>query len=253
MMLRLDKALYLNQNENCLIIKKSKGPAMSVALARPFFLTTIGKKYLMGLTGLVWAGFVLTHMLGNLLIFVSADAYNKYGHGIVTSGILIPAEIVIVLALLVHVTMAILLTIENRKAGGGGNRYAMLPNGPKKASLASRTMALQGSLILAFIILHIITFKYGQYYETTVNGVQMRDLHRLIVEVFQQPGYVAWYVVCLILLGFHLSHGVGSIFQSFGMKNDHYAPMIKKISVTYGILVFLGFLSQPLYVYFFAG
>ena len=225
---------------------------MSVAHARPFFLTTIGKKYLMGFTGLIWAGFVLTHMLGNLLIFVSADAYNSYGHKLVTSGILIPAEIVLVLAILTHVVMAILLTIENRKAGGG-NRYAMLPGGEKRASLASRTMAVQGSLILAFIILHLITFKYGQHFETTVDGVVMRDLHRLIIEVFQQPVYVVWYVVSLILLGFHLSHGVGSIFQSLGFKNDHYAPMIKTVSVAYGIIVFLGFLSQPLYVYFFAG
>jgi succinate dehydrogenase / fumarate reductase cytochrome b subunit len=149
--------------------------------------------------------------------------------------------------------MAISLTLENRRAGGGGNRYAVLPGGVKRASLASRTMAAQGSLILVFIILHITTFKYGQYYETTVNGVQMRDLHRLVVEIFQQPGYVVWYVVCLVLLGFHLSHGVGSIFQSFGLKNDHYGPMIKKLSLGYGLFVFLGFLSQPLYVYFFAG
>lgn len=225
----------------------------SAAGARPFFLTTIGKKYLMGLTGLIWAGFVISHMAGNLLILVSADAYNKYGHAIVSNPlILYPAETILIFAFISHVTLAIMLTIENRKASGGG-RYAVSPSGSKRVSLASRTMAVQGSLILAFIILHIITFKYGQYYETTVDGVQMRDLHRLVVEVFQQPGYVAWYVVCLVLLGFHLSHGVGSIFQSFGIKNDHYAALIKKLSIAYGLIVALGFLSQPIYVYFFAG
>lgn len=227
--------------------------SLIAAVERPFFLTTIGKKYLMGLTGLIWAGFVLSHMAGNLLILVSADAYNKYGHAIVSNSlILYPAEIVLVLALITHVTLAIMLTVENRKASGG-SRYAVTPRGSKRATLASRTMAVQGSLILVFIILHILTFKYGQYYETTVDGVPMRDLHRLIVEVFQQPGYVAWYVVCLILLGFHLSHGVGSVFQSFGIKNDHYAPMIKKLSIAYAVIVALGFLSQPIYVYFFAG
>jgi succinate dehydrogenase / fumarate reductase, cytochrome b subunit len=224
---------------------------MEATATRPFLLSSIGKKYLMGFTGLIWAGFVLSHMLGNMLILVSADAYNKYGHGIVTSGILIPAEIVLVLAFVVHVLMAVLLTIENRKARG--SRYAVTPKGDKGGTLASRTMAVQGSLVLVFVILHLITFKYGTYYETTIGGVTMRDLHRLIVEVFHSPGYVAWYVVALVILGFHLRHGVGSIFQSFGLKNDHYAPLIQKIAIGYAALVILGFLSQPFYVFFIAG
>ena len=224
---------------------------MEVTATRPFFLSSIGKKYLMGFTGLIWAGFVLSHMLGNMLILVSPDAYNKYGHGIVTSGILIPAEIVLVLAFVVHVLMAVLLTVENRKARG--NRYAVTPKGDKGGSLASRTMAMQGSIVLVFVILHLITFKFGTYYETTVGGVQMRDLHRLIIEVFHNPAYVTWYCVALVILGFHLRHGVQSIFQSFGFKNDHYAPMIQKAAIAYGVIVILGFLSQPFYVYFIAG
>ncbi|MEZ0390984.1 MAG: succinate dehydrogenase cytochrome b subunit [Pseudobdellovibrionaceae bacterium] len=218
---------------------------------RPFFLTSIGKKYLMGFTGLIWAGFVLSHMAGNLLIFIGPDAYNKYGHAIVSGGILIPAEIILVLALIVHVTMAIWLTLENR-AARGQQRYAVTPKGEKGGNWASRTMAIQGSLILAFVILHLATFKYGTYYETTVDGVTMRDLHRLMVEVFQRPGYVVWYVVALIFLGLHLRHGVGSIFQSFGLKNDHYAPLIQKISIGYGLIVALGFMAQPLYIFFSA-
>ncbi len=225
---------------------------MQAIASRPFFLTSIGKKYLMGFTGLIWAGFVLTHMAANMLILVSPDLYNKYGHGLVTSGILIPAEIVLVSALVIHVVMAIWLTMENR-AARGSQRYAVCAKGEKGGNLASRTMAIQGSVILAFIILHLITFKYGAHYETTVNGVVMRDLHRLVIEVFQQPGYVAWYVISLILLGFHLRHGVGSIFQSFGFKNDFYAPKIKALSIAYAVIVALGFLSQPIYVFFIAG
>lgn len=223
---------------------------MSGTTARPFLLSSIGKKYVMGVSGLVWAGFVLTHMLGNLLIFVGPDAYNVYGHKIVTSGILYAAEAVLVLALLAHVVMAVLLTLENRMARGK-QRYAMKPSGSKGPRFASTTMAVQGSLILVFVILHLVTFKYGTYYETTVDGVKMRDLARLFVDVFQQPGYVVWYVVCLIILGFHLSHGVGSIFQSFGLKNEHYEPIIKKVSIIYGSLVALGFLAQPIYIFFF--
>ena len=220
-------------------------------VARPFFLSTIGKKYIMGLSGLVWAGFVLTHMAGNLLMLVSPSAYNAYGHAIVSGAIIYPAEAVLILALITHVAMAILLTKENRAARP--QAYAMLPQGSKRSTLASRTMAIQGSVVLAFIILHIITFKYGTYYETTVNGVVMRDLHRLVLEVFKQPLYVIWYCVALVLLGFHLSHGFGSIFQSFGIKKEAHESLIKKMSCAYAVIVAVGFLVQPLYMFLIAG
>ncbi|QLY25501.1 succinate dehydrogenase cytochrome b subunit [Bdellovibrio sp. KM01] len=212
-----------------------------------FLGTTVGKKYLMGITGLIWAGFVLAHMAGNMLIFVSHDAYNAYGHALTSGKIIYVAELVLVLALITHVFMAISLTKNNREAKG--QKYAVAAKGAKRVSLASRTMAIQGSLILVFVILHLITFKYGQHYETNVNGVPMRDLAKLMEEVFQQPGYVVWYVVALILLGFHLKHGVGSTFQSLGLMEGTYRNVWAKLSVGYGIIVALGFISQPLYLF----
>ncbi len=223
---------------------------MQSAVLRPFFLTSIGKKYLMAISGLIWAGFVMAHMAGNLIIFLGSDAYNKYGHAMVSNPLLIPAEIFLAVAFVTHVCLAIWLTIENKSAKG--SRYAVSAKAEKGGSLASRTMAVQGSLVLFFLISHLLTFKFGTYYETTVNGVVMRDLYRLLVECFRNPGFVAWYVVALIVLGFHLKHGVGSIFQSLGLKNDHYAQLISKLSLLYGVVVSIGFLSQPLYVYFFA-
>jgi succinate dehydrogenase / fumarate reductase cytochrome b subunit len=191
-------------------------------------------------------------MAGTMLILVSPSLYNAYGHAIVSNKIVLyGAETLLILAILTHIFTAICLTKVNISARP--QRYAVSPNGEKGASLASKTMAAQGSLILAFVISHLITFKYGSYYETTVDGVTMRDLHRLVVEVFHQPGYVAWYVLCLVLLGFHLSHGVGSVFQSLGLKNDKFAPLINKISIGYGLIVAAGFLSQPIYVFLIAG
>jgi len=215
-----------------------------------FLGSTVGKKYLMGLSGLVWAGFVLAHMAGNLLIFVSNDAYNSYGHALTSGNIIYFAEAVLIVALVTHVFTAISLTLANRKSKGSS--YAMTSSGSKRVSLASRTMAQQGALVLVFIIMHIITFKYGTYYETTVNGVVMRDLARLIIETFQQPAYVVWYVVCLVLLGFHLSHGVGSTFQSLGLMEGTYRNFWKKLSCVYAVVVALGFLSQPIYVFLFS-
>ena len=217
-----------------------------------FVKSTVGRKYIMGISGLVWMGFVLVHMAGNMLIFVSADLYNAYGHALVSNKpLLYGAESILVLALIVHVSTAISLTIENRKAKG--TRYAVNPNGEKGPTLASQTMGIQGSVVLAFIILHLATFKYGTHYETTVNGVQMRDLHRLIIEIFQQPGYVAWYVVSLILLMFHLSHGAHSIFQSFGFLERKMLSGVRKFAWTYAIIVVVGFLSQPAYVFLLGG
>lgn len=215
-----------------------------------FLKSTVGRKYLMGLTGLVWMGFVMTHMIGNMLIFVSSDFYNSYGHALVSNKIILyGAESVLVLTLIIHVTMAILLTRQNRAARGTG--YAFHPKGQKAGTLASRTMAVQGSALLAFIILHLITFKYGTHYEANVDGVVMRDLHRLIVEVFNQPVYVAWYCVALVLMMFHLSHGAQSVFQSFGVLERKMQQGIKKFAWGYAIIVVVGFLSQPIYVFLF--
>ena len=219
----------------------------SASLKFNYLRSAPGKKLLMGLTGLVWAGFVLGHMLGNLLLFVGADAYNYYGHLLTSGNMIYLIEAVLIAALLTHVVCAVKLTLENRKARGP-HRYAVAATGEKRVSLASRTMAIQGSLILFFIVTHLIGFKFGEVYTTEVDGVPMRDLYRLVVEVFSQPLAVAWYVLALVLLGFHLSHGFGSIFQSLGIKNDRNALFFNKLSWAYALLVTVGFLSQPLYV-----
>ncbi len=210
--------------------------------------STVGKKYLMGLSGLIWLGFIFSHMAGNLLILVSPDAYNAYGHAITSNKpLLFGAESVILLALITHVYLAISLTLENRKARGVG--YAVKPHGEKGPAFASSWMAVHGSIVLVFIISHLITFKYGTYYETTVNGVVMRDLAKLMAEVFSNPGAVAWYVVAVVLLGFHVTHGVRSVFQSFGLLHPAYQPVIKTAGAVYAIVVAGGFISQPLFVF----
>lgn len=210
--------------------------------------TTVGRKYLMGVSGLIWAGFVFVHMCGNMLILISPQAYNAYGHAIVSNKpLLIASELILIFALATHIVSAIALTRQNRSAKGIAPVRA--PNGAKSTGLASRTMAAQGALVLVFIISHLVVFKFGNYYETTVDGVVMRDLSKVIFEVFQSWQPVAWYAFCLVLLGFHLSHGFGSIFQSLGMLHPAYQPKIRIASLVYGFVVSVGFLSQPIYVF----
>ncbi len=212
-----------------------------------FACSSIGKKIIMGACGAIWAGFVFAHMAGNMLILVSAELYNKYGHAIVSNKpLLYVAEVVLVSALLVHAIIGIMLTLENRKAKPV--KYAVAASGEKRTTLASRTMAFHGSVILFFVIYHLITFKYGPEYTVTYDGVVMRDLHRLVMEVFQQPIYVVGYIICLLLLGWHLSHGVSSVFQTLGLNHPKYHNKIKWIACIYALVVAAGFISQPLYV-----
>jgi len=210
--------------------------------------SSIVKKFIMGLTGLGLVGFVFGHMTGNFLIFKGAEAYNTYGYFLTSN----PAYPLIAWGLVgcvaLHVLMGILLAKENNAAKGG--RYAVAPNKDKESSFASNTMAYTGILILFFISSHLYGMKYGTYYEVTYDGVVMRDLHRLVVEIFQSPLNVFWYVVSLVFLGIHLSHGTSSIFQSLGFNHPRYTPAIKCIGVVYAVVVALGFISQPLYVYF---
>jgi succinate dehydrogenase / fumarate reductase cytochrome b subunit len=170
-----------------------------------YFSSSVGRKQVMGATGLIWSLFVLTHMAANMLILFSAEKYNLYSHALTSNPLLIVAELGLLAALLFHVVDGVWLTIQNKAARP--RKYAMPTNGEKKARFQSKFMIFHGTLLLVFIVLHLITFKYGQIYTTTINGVEMRDLHRLVIQVFQQPGYVVWYVISMIVVFLHLAHG----------------------------------------------
>ena len=209
--------------------------------------SSIGMKFIMGLTGLLWSLFLLTHMAANLLVIFDPVAYNMYSFKLASMPILLYlAEGGLVVFMVAHIANGVMLTFRNSEARPQG--YAVVSQN-KGATWYSKTMIYQGVLIAVFIVLHLITFKYGTHYETTVDGVKMRDLHRLVLEVFQSPGYVFWYFVCLIVLCFHMSHGVASSFQSLGLYHPRFAEPLKKIGIGYAVVVALGFLALPFYVF----
>jgi len=213
-----------------------------------YLRTTIGQKKLMGLSGLGMSLFVLTHMAGNMLLLVSADAYNTYSHKLITNPLIYIAEAGLVALLLIHVWCAITLTRRNWLARPVG--YVQAATGDKRTSFVAKSLVLSGLVILVFIVLHLLTFKYGPHYETTVDGVQMRDLHKLVMEKFQEPLYVVWYLFSLLVLAAHLSHGVKASFQSLGVWSAN-NPTLRKVGLGFTVLVAAGFISQPLYAYFF--
>jgi succinate dehydrogenase / fumarate reductase cytochrome b subunit len=207
----------------------------------------------MGVTGLAWSLFVLSHMIGNLLLFAGSNAYNKYSHAIVSNPVIYVAEAGLVLTLLMHVVSGIRLTLENKAARP--EKYAMATNGAKAARFQSKWMAFHGLLLLAFIISHIITFKYGpglsEGYVTTIDGVEMRDIYKLVIEVFHNPGAVGWYVVAMVAVGLHLSHGFYSAFASLGVYHPKFSPCLSRFGFLYAVIVALGFMAPPVYVLLF--
>jgi len=210
--------------------------------------STIGRKQLVGVTGIGLSLFVLQHMLANLMILFSPQMYNEYSHGLISNPLIYIAEAGLLGIFAAHLLVAMRLTVSNWRARD--SRYAVLPNGAKRTTWTQRSLWAQGALILVFVILHLVTFKYGPHYTVNYGQGEIRDLHRLVVEVFQEPGYVLWYCVALVILGLHLWHGVGSSLQTLGAHHPRYQGAIRALSAFYALTVAAGFLSQPIYVFF---
>ncbi len=217
-----------------------------------FLKSTIGRKQIVALAGIGLALFVFVHMAGNMLILVSPKLYNLYGHALITNPLIYVAETGLVAIFLGHAVLALALTLRNW--GSRKQRYARPPEIKSKPRLFSNTMWFQGLVILAFVVLHLLTFKFGTMYTIDYDGKTVRDLHRLVIEVFSQPIYVVGYIFTLILMFGHLAHGFSSVFQSLGLNGvrntSGYARAINIAGYIYSIVVVGGFISQPLYVFF---
>jgi succinate dehydrogenase / fumarate reductase cytochrome b subunit len=213
--------------------------------------SSIGRKFIMAITGFGLTLFVMTHMLGNMLILAGPEAYNSYGHKLTSMAIYPLISWGLVACAAAHAYMGMLLTKQNRDARGGQGYAVTAVAAGKATDPASKSMIFSGSIILVFLIIHLANFKYGAIYPVNYGGVEMRDLHRLVIEKFQSPIYVVGYILALMALWVHLTHGVASIFQSLGVNHPKYNCMISIFGKAYSIIVAAGFISQPLYVFFF--
>lgn len=220
--------------------------------------STLGKKFLIAFGGLAWAFFLISHMVGNLqlLLLPTGDAYNRYAYFLASlGGLLYAAEAGLVATLLVHAGLAIKTTLDNRRARGD-SRYAMsqTKGGPSRNTAGSRNMIVTGSVLLVFIVFHIWSFKYGpsvdEGYVVSLDGVEMRDLHRLVIERFSSPIYTFGYVAVMALLGAHLKHGFWSAFQSLGAMSPRWSRPIHLAGVAIAVGLFVGFVVAPLWIYF---
>lgn len=202
--------------------------------------SSIGRKHLIAVTGLLLCGFLVSHLLGNFLLLAGSDAFNLYSYKLFALGpVLYLIEAGLLLVFLVHIGLAVKLTMENKKARG--SKYQMKVRTGRGTTIMSATMPYTGIVLLVFLVLHLMNLKFGTYYMTTVDGVEMRDIYRTTMEYFQNPVSTGWYVVAMICAALHTSHGFSSAFQSLGLNHPRYFGKIKVIGYLYALLVGGGF------------
>jgi succinate dehydrogenase / fumarate reductase, cytochrome b subunit len=215
------------------------------------FGSSLGKKYIMAVSGGVLFLFVVGHLLGNLQVFLGPEAINRYGHFLQTNPEIIwPARLVLLLMLALHVWSAIKLSAENKAA----RPVAYAEYRPVTSSYASRTMLMSGLIIFAFVVYHLLHFtaqvKYvnltGQSFAEFTDPEKRHDIFKMMIVGFNNVWVSGFYILGMALLCLHLSHGVSAMFQSLGWKNKVYGPCLDKSARVVAVLIFLGYASIPL-------
>lgn len=228
---------------------------MTLSSDRPklisFYTSPIGKKIITGITGLGLSLFVLFHAGGNLTLLAGSKAYNQLAHFLESLGVLLYGIELILLGLAIfHVVVGISIRINSLQARPIGYSQIKSAGQPSKQSLSSRSMMVTGAILLGFLILHLATFKFGTYYTTVINGVEMRNLSRLVFEKFQQPIYAFGYAGVMVMLAVHLRHGLWSAWQSIGMLNSKISPLVYTLALLLAIIIAIAFIILPLAIYF---
>ena len=217
--------------------------------------SSLVKKYWMAITGLFLCLFLVGHLLGNLQLLLPADAasdsFNLYARFMTTNPIVKILSYLTYFGILFHAIDGILLTIQNKKARPVSYAY----NKPSaNSNWASRNMGLLGTILLLFLIIHMRSFWYEMHFGSvptiSIGGEEVKDLYAITTDAFEQLWYVLLYVVCMIAIAFHLTHGFSSAFQTLGANHPKYKQLVKNIGFAFGIIIPLAFAIIPLSLYF---
>jgi len=209
----------------------------------------ITTKLIVGTTGILLFLYLIVHIAGNLMVFLGQDSFNRYSYMLVSNPLVGPVEIGLVIIVLIHLFKAIGMTLQNRAARPTPYAMKKMAGGTSQKSLASSTMIVTGLALLVFIPIHVAMFKYGPEYPYGTTG--MRDLYRLEVENFHSPLAVALYVLAMIVVGFHLWHGVASSFQSLGLSGPRFTPAVRKAGKISAVLIAGGFITIAVWVFLY--
>ncbi len=218
--------------------------AVAVARRRDlrFYDTTVGKKAVMAVSGVVLFGFVLGHLAGNLQIYEGPEKINAYAKLLRSlPAALWGARLTLLLMVGLHIWSSVKLALLNKFEARptAYTRYKM-----QAASYAARTMYWSGPIILCFVIYHLLQFTFG----AGGTPYQEGDVYSNVVNGFKVLPVSAFYILSIILLGLHLSHGLASMFRSLGFDHPSYTPKIKRIAAAISTLIVIGNISIPLSV-----
>lgn len=212
----------------------------TVAVAR-FYDSTIGKKAVMAITGLILFGFLIVHMLGNLQVFLGADTMNHYAAALKgTAEVLWGVRSILLVSVLLHIWASIQLTAVKSAARPVG----YVKPGNVQGTKASRSMMLSGPVIAAFVVGHLLHLTTGTIHPRFVEGLAYEN----VVNGFSNPIASGLYIIAMLCVGMHLSHGIWSLFQSLGLSHPQYTPKIKKFAAVFSWLLIAGFISVPIAV-----
>ncbi|HVE14383.1 MAG TPA: succinate dehydrogenase cytochrome b subunit [Elusimicrobiota bacterium] len=206
------------------------------------FSTSIGKKQVVAVTGLLLCGFLVSHLAGNLLMLKSGQAFDHYAEFLEEHPLLIPAELGLAFVFLAHIFVGLRLAWQNRAARP--ERYEVTACAGGRTP-GSSTMKYTGLFTLVFLMAHIYTFKIQHPEDTSLFAWVMGWFHYL--------SYTAFYVLAMLSLGLHLSHGVWSSFQTLGVNNPRYSPYIRFGGVAFAALMAVGFGMLPVWAHFLRG
>jgi succinate dehydrogenase cytochrome b subunit len=200
--------------------------------------SSVGKKILMALTGLCLTVFLAVHLLGNTMAFAGADAFNGYAAKLHS---LQPYLTVFNLGLLaiglVHIVVGLILFFENLKARP--TKYEVF-NNPGGMTIGSKTMPYTGILIFIFVIFHLLKF--------TFVDKSVTPIYQQMAATFANPLWVIIYVVAMIIVAVHVSHGFWSLFQTFGINHPQYMPLIMKLGLVVTLVFGIGFGILPIFL-----
>jgi succinate dehydrogenase / fumarate reductase cytochrome b subunit len=211
--------------------------------AAGFWASTIGKKIVMAVTGVMLFGFVIAHLAGNLQVFEGPAKLNAYGAFLHSIGELLwPARIILLIAIALHIIATVQLALLKKQARPVGYSRKQAIN----SSYASRTMYWSGPIVLAFIIFHLLHLTAGYIHPGAayIEG----DVYHNVVAGFQVWWVSAWYIFAICLLGLHLRHGLWSLFQTLGVHQPQHTALLKKAAMVIAVVIVLGYISIPISV-----
>jgi succinate dehydrogenase / fumarate reductase cytochrome b subunit len=206
-----------------------------------FLQSTIGLKVLMALTGFILFGFTVAHVSGNLLVFAGAEKMNGYAQMLkANAGVLWGARLVLLASVAVHIVSAVKLTA--RKAAARPVPYGVKE--PHGSTFASRTMIMSGPILGLFVAYHLMHLTVGNLHP----HFDPHDAYHNVIEGFSHAPVALVYIVAMLALGLHLSHGVWSLLQTLGVNRPNWEKTLRRLAVLFGVLVCGGFISIPVAV-----